>query len=107
MGRRARGGRRHPQGAGTRTVSDMTVRRLPGRPRRKMRRWVVKAGSNAVCGGGPLLLRGWMQQIAKLRREHGVEVIWVTSGAIASAVDRTAYSRPRRSLEEKQALSAI
>lgn len=73
-------------------------------------RWVVKAGSNMICSGGPLLLRAWMQQVEQLRRAHGIEVIWVTSGAIASAVDRTHFTvrgRRGRSLAEKQALSAI
>src|SRR5688500_3323811 len=76
---------------------------------RRKRRWVVKAGSNIVCAGGPLLVRAWMQQIAWLRHEHGVEVIWVTSGAIASAVERTKFAQKAatRSLDEKQALSAI
>lgn len=62
-----------------------------------------------VCSGGPLLARAWMQEVALLRREHGIEVIWVTSGAIASATDRTHF-KPRgrkRTLAEKQALSAI
>ena len=78
------------------------------RPTKKARhRWVIKAGSNMVCGGGPLLLRAWMSQVAQLRREHGIEVVWVTSGAIASAVERTHFTRPRRQLAEKQALSAI
>jgi glutamate 5-kinase len=73
-----------------------------------MRRWVVKAGSNMVLSGGPLLLRAWMQQVAQLRREHNIEVIWVTSGAIASAADRVPSARKKsRTLSEKQALSAI
>lgn len=75
--------------------------------RRAMRRWVIKAGSNMVCAGGPLLLRDWMRQVSQLRRDHGIEVVWVTSGAIASAVDRTGYKKRSRTLEEKQALSAI
>jgi glutamate 5-kinase len=70
-------------------------------------RWVVKAGSNMVCSGGPLLVRSWMQQVSKLRSERGVEVIWVTSGAIASAAERTRFKKKDRSLPEKQALSAI
>src|SRR4051794_35430294 len=81
------------------------------RGRRKLRRWVIKAGSNMVCSGGPLLLRDWMRQVHLLRRDHGIEVVWVTSGAIASAVDRTGTRKsrppPRRTLVEKQALSAI
>ena len=70
-------------------------------------RWVVKAGSNMVCSGGPILLRAWMNQVATLHRRHGVEVIWVTSGAIASAVDRTDFKKSGRTLADKQALSAI
>jgi glutamate 5-kinase len=71
------------------------------------KRWVIKAGSNIVCSGGPLLVRAWMQQVAQLRRKFGIEVIWVTSGAIASAVDRTEFRKRNRKLSEKQALSAI
>lgn len=59
-----------------------------------------------VCAGGPLLLRAWMQQVATLRKKHDIEVIWVTSGAIASAVERTGIVR-RNQLADKQALSAI
>ena len=72
-------------------------------------RWVIKAGSQMVCGGGPLLIRAWMNQVAELKKQN-VEVIWVTSGAIASAVERTDYKPSHglhRSLPEKQALSAI
>src|SRR3954471_14185707 len=76
-----------------------------------MKRWVVKAGSNMVCTGGPLLLRSWMQQVSQLRRSHNVEVVWVTSGAIASAVDRTQFRaghrKKKREMSEKQALAAI
>ena len=78
--------------------------------RHNVRRWVVKAGSQMVCGGGPLLLRAWMNQVAQLKKNHRIEVVWVTSGAIASAVDRTGFKKPngqRRTLPEKQALSAI
>ncbi|MBI3543334.1 MAG: glutamate 5-kinase [Deltaproteobacteria bacterium] len=76
--------------------------------KRRRRRWVVKAGSNMVCSGGPLLARAWMQQLGALKREHGVEVIWVTSGAIASATERTHFlPKGKRTLSEKQALSAI
>ena len=73
-------------------------------------RWVIKAGSQMVVGGGPLLIRDWMRQVSELRGKHQIDVIWVTSGAIASAVDRTRFTPPKgrsRSLAEKQALSAI
>lgn len=71
------------------------------------KRWVIKAGSNLICQGGPLLLRSWMQQVSALKQHHGIEVIWVTSGAIATAIDRIALELPNRTLPEKQALSAI
>lgn len=58
-----------------------------------------------VVSGGPLLIRHWMQQVAELRERHGVRVIWVTSGAIASA--RKDTLRSWSTLPEKQALSAI
>ena len=61
-----------------------------------------------VCSGGPLLARAWMQQLARLKTQHQIEVIWVTSGAIASATERTKFKNSKhRTLSEKQALSAI
>lgn len=72
-----------------------------------MRRWVVKAGSKMVCEGGASLLRSWMKQVAELRKKHNIEVIWVTSGAIAWAVERTRFKNSNRTLQQKQALSAI
>lgn len=71
------------------------------------RRWVVKAGSRMVCTGGLLLIRTWMQQIQLLRTKHNIEVIWVTSGAIGTAVTRLNFNKKKRTLQEKQALSAI
>ncbi|HRK09059.1 MAG TPA: glutamate 5-kinase [Pseudobdellovibrionaceae bacterium] len=49
--------------------------------------WVVKAGSQMVVDGGPLLIRDWMRQVASLQKE-GIRIVWVTSGAIASARER-------------------
>lgn len=60
-----------------------------------------------VCSGGPLLLRAWMQQVAQLRKKHGIDVVWVTSGAIAYAVEHTGLGKKKRTLPQKQALSAI
>ncbi len=71
------------------------------------RRWVVKAGSRMVCTGGLLLLRTWMQQVLTLRKKYNIEVIWVTSGAIGTAIERTNFRQKKRTLPQKQALSAI
>lgn len=76
----------------------------------KRKRWVIKAGSNMVCSGGPLLLRSWSMQIQQLKRDFNIEVIWVTSGAISSARERlnnNLNSKNSLRLSEKQALSAI
>lgn len=62
-----------------------------------------------VHQGGPVLIRSWMQQVQKLSRSFGIQTIWVTSGAIAAAIDRTEFKKNRTGwkLSEKQALSAI
>lgn len=74
----------------------------------KPQRWVIKAGSQMVCSGGPLLLRSWAQQISILSKKHNVEIIWVTSGAIATAKDKMNTSTSKKvSIHEKQAFSAI
>lgn len=77
------------------------------RAKHPTQRWVIKAGSNMVCSGGILLIKSWMHQVALLRKKHDTEVIWVTSGAIATAVERTEFKKKSRLLPEKQALSAI
>lgn len=75
---------------------------------KKKQRWVIKAGSNMVCSGGPILLRSWAQQISQLKEEFNIEVIWVTSGAISSAKERLRLtSKKILKVSEKQALSAI
>lgn len=60
-----------------------------------------------VCQGGVLLMRAWMQQLTVLRKRYNIEVIWVTSGAIAWAIDRTNFKNSKKTLPQKQALSAI
>ncbi len=70
-----------------------------------MKRWVVKAGSQIICDGGPLLIRDWMKQVNQLTAEN-IEIVWVTSGAIASARERM-NRRIGSTLSEKQALSAL
>ncbi len=60
-----------------------------------------------VCDGGPVLILSWMKQVQALRKRFNIDVIWVTSGAIASATERTNFSGKKRSVAQKQALSAI
>ncbi len=81
---------------------------LDAAPRVKPKRWVIKVGSSMVCNGGELLMNDWMKQVSELRAGEGIEVIWVSSGAIALAVQSTAFPpKAAKALAEKQALSAI
>lgn len=74
----------------------------------KTRLWIIKAGSQMVCSGGPLLIRSWMRDLEELQRKNNIQVIWVTSGAIATAKIRMKMLNGKKlSLPEKQALSAI
>jgi len=75
----------------------------------KLQRWVVKAGSKMVCAGGQPLIKKWMQQVAVLRDKYNIEIIWVTSGAIAWAAANTKFVSvaTKRTLPQKQALSSI
>lgn len=73
----------------------------------KKRTWVVKAGSKMVCEGGLLLMRTWMQQVLQLKKKYNIDVIWVTSGAIAWATKKSDFKKSKRTLPQKQALSAI
>ena len=81
-------------------LKQMTVKKNQKKPI-----WVIKIGSAIFVDGGPILLKSLMQQVAELKRKYQVDIIWVTSGAIASARSRT--RRKWKKLQEKQALSAI
>lgn len=67
--------------------------------------WVVKIGSQLITDGGPLLIRSLIQEIAALVKTKRLRIVWVTSGAIATARQRLQFQW--HSLPEKQALSAI
>lgn len=69
-------------------------------------RWVIKVGSRLVSDGGPKLVRDLMSQVVRLR-QYGIEVIWVTSGAIATAKEHIRLHSYGFSFTENQALSAI
>ena len=63
-----------------------------------------------VIEGGPRLIASWMKQVDELSKRHHVDVIWVTSGAIATAKRSKVKSLEKKRgllLPEKQALSAL
>lgn len=75
-----------------------------------LRTWVVKLGSALLtCDGKGLderAIQGWVDQIEQLRA-HSIQVVLVSSGAIAEGLSRLALERRPEMLHELQALAAI
>lgn len=82
-----------------------TKNQRPRVQKKKTNLWVIKIGSQLITDGGPLLIRSLIHEISELIKDDSLRVVWVTSGAIASARQRLKYQW--HSLPEKQALSAI
>ena len=74
------------------------------------RRIVVKIGSSLLTNAGAGLDRnaiaGWVRQIAQLRK-RGVEVLVVSSGAIAEGMKRLGWTRRPHAVSELQAAAAV
>jgi glutamate 5-kinase len=74
------------------------------------RRAVVKIGSSLLTNAGAGLDRGaiadWAAQIAALRA-RGIEVLVVSSGAIAEGMKRLGWARRPRAVNELQAAAAV
>ncbi|MEW5755165.1 MAG: glutamate 5-kinase [Pseudomonadota bacterium] len=73
-------------------------------------RWVVKIGSALLTNDGRGLAReamkGWVSQMAELRRQ-GVEVVLVSSGAVAEGMMRLGWKKRPAALHELQAAAAV
>ena len=73
-------------------------------------RWVVKVGSALLTRDGHGLdeprIACWVDQLASLRR-RGLEVVLVSSGAIAEGMSRLGLSRRPQAVHELQALAAV
>ena len=76
----------------------------------KSKRWIVKIGSALLTQDGKGLdyaaIRDWTDQIARLRQQ-GIEVVLVSSGAVAEGMSRMGWSERPSSLPELQAAAAI
>ncbi|MFC6634551.1 glutamate 5-kinase [Microbulbifer taiwanensis] len=74
------------------------------------RRWVIKIGSALLTDNGRGVNRAaifnWVEQIAALR-ERGMEVILVSSGAVAAGMDRLGWRRRPESIHQLQAAAAV
>jgi glutamate 5-kinase len=81
-----------------------------GSPLSEARRIVVKIGSSLLTNAGAGLDRSaiadWARQVAALRA-RGVEVLVVSSGAIAEGMKRLAWTRRPRAVNELQAAAAV
>ncbi|MCO6519411.1 MAG: glutamate 5-kinase, partial [Snodgrassella sp.] len=71
---------------------------------------VVKVGSSLVTNGGDgvdqNILNNWAQQIAQLRA-RGVQVVLVSSGAIAEGMKRLGWLARPKAINELQAAAAV
>ncbi len=74
------------------------------------KRWVVKIGSALLTNDGEGLdhqaIAAWAAQLVALRRQ-GVEVVLVSSGAVAEGVARLGWSARPETLHELQAAAAV
>ena len=74
------------------------------------RRWVVKIGSALLTRDGQGLDRegicAWAQQMAELR-QRGLELVLVSSGAVAEGMQRLGWKRRPHALYELQAAAAV
>lgn len=77
---------------------------------RQTRRWVIKVGSSLVTAKGQGLdhaaIRDWCTQIAALRTQ-GVQVVLVSSGAVAEGMARLGLTKRPTVLHELQAAAAV
>jgi len=74
------------------------------------RRWVIKIGSALLTNDGHGLNRdgiaAWVKQMASLQ-QRGIEVVLVSSGAVAEGMARLGWKTRPRALHELQAAAAI
>ncbi len=74
------------------------------------RRWVVKIGSSLLTNDGKGLnhpaIAAWVAQLSELHRQ-GLELILVSSGAVAAGMERLGWQTRPRALAELQAAASI
>lgn len=76
----------------------------------KSRRWVVKIGSALLTNDGRGLdlsgISAWVEQMVALR-QSGVELVLVSSGAVAEGMKRLGWAQRPTALHELQAAAAV
>ena len=79
-------------------------------PLDQAKRWVVKIGSSLLTNDGQGLnhagIDTWVDQLTQLRRE-GLDVVLVSSGAVAEGMIRLGWRVRPRAIHELQAAAAV
>lgn len=74
------------------------------------RRWVVKIGSALLTDDGrgldQIALAAWVRQMAELR-QSGVELVVVSSGAVAAGMSELGWSQRPKAMHQLQAAAAV
>lgn len=74
------------------------------------KRWVVKVGSSLVTDDGQglnyELIAAWVEQIATLRQQ-GIQLVLVSSGAVAEGMKRLGWGKRPHAIYQLQAAAAI
>mgnify|MGYP002038960308 FL=1 len=74
------------------------------------KRWVVKIGSALLTADGKGLDRGamavWVEQMVALR-EAGVELVLVSSGAVAAGMSQLGWTKRPSAMNELQAAASL
>lgn len=76
----------------------------------RARRWVVKIGSALLTNDGQGLdtaaITDWVAQMAQLRQQ-GIELVLVSSGAVAAGMTRLGWTQRPHTIHELQAAAAV
>ena len=77
---------------------------------KQAQRWVIKIGSSLLTDHGRGLdeqsIAVWVQQMAQLRQQ-GIDIVLVSSGAVAAGMARLGWSKRPSSVHELQAAAAV
>ncbi|MFO7602331.1 MAG: glutamate 5-kinase [Gammaproteobacteria bacterium] len=74
------------------------------------RRWVIKIGSALLTNNGTALntdgIANWVEQVVALRRQ-GLQIVLVSSGAVAEGMTRLGWHKRPHAIHELQAAAAV
>ena len=73
-------------------------------------RWVIKIGSALLTNDGTALntagIANWVEQVVALRKQ-GLQIVLVSSGAVAEGMTRLGWNKRPNAIHELQAAAAI